>query len=111
MEYTFTSDNFEEEVLKSDVPVLVDMFATWCGPCKMMKPILEKISETGIAVFEVDVEDQIELADKYKVQSIPTTIYFENGVQVSKTIGARPGSKILEEFNHENNETTSIKNN
>ena len=100
-----------DEAIKSAEKVIIEFYATWCGPCKMMKPILEKISETGIAVFEVDVEDQTELADKYEVQSIPTTIYFENGVQVSKTIGARPGSKLLEEFNHENNETTSIKNN
>lgn len=100
-----------DEAIKSAEKVIIEFYATWCGPCKMMKPILEKISETGIAVFEVDVEDQTELADKYEVQSIPTTIYFENGVQVSKTIGARSGSKLLEEFNHEANEITSIKNN
>ena len=102
------SEGFDEAI-KSAEKVIIEFYANWCGPCKVMKPILNKISETGIAVFEVDVEDQPELTDKYEVQSIPTTLYFENGIQISKTIGARSENKVLSEFNHDDIEDTSTK--
>ena len=78
MEYTFTSDNFEEEVLKSDVPVLVDMFATWCGPCKMVAPILEELAEEyagKIDIYKVDTEKEEGLAASFGIRSIPSLLF------------------------------------
>ena len=76
-----TAENFEQEVLKSDKPVLVDFYADWCGPCKMMAPVIEQISneETEIKVGKINIDENIEIAQKYKVMSIPMFIAFKNG--------------------------------
>lgn len=93
MEYTFTKENFEKEVLKSDIPVLVDMFATWCGPCKMMAPVVEEIAGEyeGIAkVGKVDIDQDSDLAARYSIMSVPTFLIFKNGEVVDKVVGGVP---------------------
>jgi thioredoxin 1 len=82
------AETFEKEVLESDVPVLVDFYADWCGPCKMQGPVLEDLSgEIGEAakICKINVDDNRSIAEKYSIQSIPTLIIFENG-EVSKTL-------------------------
>ena len=89
-----TAENFEQEVLKADVPVLVDFWAEWCMPCKMIHPILEEISneyDGQLKVVKVDVDSQGELAGEYNIISIPTLMLFKNGTVVNQQIGA--GSK------------------
>ena len=81
-----TSENFEEEVLKSEKTVLVDMYATWCGPCKMQSPIIDKIADEqgeNIKVAKIDIDEAPEIAEKYGVMSIPTLLIIKNG-EVSK---------------------------
>ena len=94
---TLTKDNFEEEVLNSDVPVLVDFWASWCGPCRMISPIIEEIAaeETGIKVGKVNVDDEPELASTYNIMSIPTIMLFNNGEVVNVAVGAKPKSALL----------------
>ena len=93
--------NFKEEVLESEKPVLIDFFATWCGPCKMMSPIIDEIAkevENDVKVGKVDVDENQELAIKYDVMSIPTIIIFKNG-KVEKTfVGLRDKEEILKEL-------------
>lgn len=91
-------DNFEEEVLKADKTVLVDFWAEWCGPCKMLSPIVDDISEEreDIKVCKVNIDDCPDLAIKYKVMSIPTLVVFKQGEVFDKMIGAQPKSEILE---------------
>ncbi|HAE81357.1 MAG: thioredoxin [Clostridium sp.] len=93
-----TTDNFEEEVLKSEVPVLVDFWATWCGPCQALSPIVEEVAGEveGVKVGKVDVDDQDKLARKYKIFSIPTLLVFKNGEVAQRSVGAVPKEKILE---------------
>ena len=93
-----TTDNFEEEVLKSEVPVLVDFWATWCGPCQALSPIVEEVAGEveGVKVGKVDVDDQDKLARKYKIFSIPTLLVFRNGEVAQRSVGAVPKEKILE---------------
>ena len=92
------ADNFEEEVLKSEKPVLVDFWATWCGPCRMLAPVIEEISEEkqDIKVCKIDVDEEPELAAEYGIQSIPTLIVFKDGKAVNKSIGVIPKDDILE---------------
>jgi thioredoxin 1 len=92
-----TLDQFEAEVVKSEKPVLVDFFATWCGPCKMLSPVIEEIAKerTDIKVFKVDVDEQGELASKFGVYSIPTIISFSGGKQNKKAVGYLPKASLL----------------
>ncbi len=90
MEYILNVNNFEKEVLESDIPVLVDFYADWCGPCKMMMPIINKIAEKydgKIKVGKVNSDENGELAEKYNVMSIPNFILFKDGKIVANTTG------------------------
>lgn len=90
MEIKLSKDNFEEEVLKSEKPVLVDFWATWCGPCRMLAPALETVAEAyadKMTVGKVNVDEEMELAIRYKIVSIPALYLFENGEVKAKSIG------------------------
>lgn len=93
---TITKDNFETEVLMADKPVLVDFWATWCGPCKMIGPIVEEIANEHpeIKVCKVNVDDEGELSIRYNVMSIPTLMIFKNGEIAQTAIGYRPKEEI-----------------
>ncbi len=92
-----TSNNFQEEVINSAKPVLLDFWAPWCGPCRMVSPILDEIAEEreDIRVCKVNVDEEPELASRFKVVSIPTLIVMEGGEIQDKVIGARPKAQIL----------------
>ena len=97
-EIIITSENFEEEVVKSDVPVLVDFWAEWCGPCKMVGPVIAEIAENADGKFKVgkiNVDDEMELAQKYKVASIPSIYLLKNGELVDGLVGFSPKPKIM----------------
>ena len=98
-ELKITVANFENEVLHSDKPVLLDSYADWCGPCKMLSPILHELAEEKsgtLKVGKVNVDEQPELAAEFGVMSIPTLLLFENGKLVRQAVGARPKSGVLE---------------
>ena len=90
-------EDFEDEVLKSDVKVLVDFYADWCGPCKMLAPVLHEIAEENTGAFKVgkvNVDEQMELAMRFQVSSIPMLVVFKDGKAVAKSVGYRPKSEI-----------------
>ena len=90
-------DNFHEEVLNSDKPVLLDFFASWCGPCRMVAPILDEIAEEreDIKVCKVDIDEQPELASQYRIMSVPTLMVLKDGHVVEQSLGAKPKHQIL----------------
>ena len=91
MEYKFTSADFEKEVLQSDKPVLVDFFADWCGPCKMMAPVVEQLAEEleGKAkVGKLNIDENMDIAEKYRVMNIPTFHIFKDGQEKERIVGA-----------------------
>ena len=90
-------DNFHEEVLNSDKPVLLDFFASWCGPCRMVAPILDEIAEEreDIKVCKVDIDEQPELASRYRIMSVPTLMVLKDGKIVEQSLGAKPKHQIL----------------
>lgn len=93
-----TNANFKEEVLESDKKVLVDFWAPWCGPCRMVSPIVDEIAEesSAVKVAKINIDEQPQLASQYGVMSIPTLMLFENGDVVDKAVGARNKSFILQ---------------
>ncbi len=93
-----TNLNFEQEVMRSDKPVLIDFFATWCGPCRMVSPIVDEIADerSDVKVCKVDVDEQGELAAQFGVSSIPTLVVVKSGKVTAQNIGAVPKPKILE---------------
>lgn len=89
-EITLTKENFEKEVLNEKGTVLVDFFATWCGPCKMLSPVIHQVAEEyagTVKVGKIDVDDQMELANQYGIVSIPTLVLFKDGKPVRKSMG------------------------
>ena len=95
---TITTENFAQEVLHSDKPVLLDFWASWCGPCCMLSPIVDQVAEerTDVKVGKVNVDEQPELAGEFGVMSIPTLLVFEQGKLVRQAVGARPKASVLD---------------
>lgn len=101
MEYKFTKQNFEEEVLKSSLPVLVDFYADWCGPCKMMAPVVEKLAEEmegKLKVGKLNVDEEEELAAQYRVFNIPAFLVFKDGKMAGSCIGAMSAAQLKEKI-------------
>lgn len=97
-EITLTKDNFEEVVIKAEVPVLVDFWATWCGPCRQLGPVIAQIAEEmdgKVVVGKVNVDDQEELAMKYSISSIPTIKIFKAGEVVATSVGVKPKAELI----------------
>lgn len=97
----FTSDNFDSEVLQSDKPVLVDLWATWCAPCRMQGPIVEKLADelTDVKIGKLDVDENSDIAEKYNVMSIPTLLVFKNGEVVQKAVGVHTREQLIDMIN------------
>lgn len=98
---TLTKDNFEQEVLQAKQPVLVDFWASWCGPCRMLSPIVDQLAEelTEIKVGKINVDEQPELAEQFRVMTIPTLLVFKNGEKALSSVGVKPKQQIIEMLN------------
>ena len=97
-ELILTKDNFDTEVLNSTIPVIVDFWASWCGPCKMLAPVVEVLAnelEGKVKVAKVNVDEQPELASKYEIMSIPTVLAFRNGKVTATSVGVKPKEQLL----------------
>ena len=93
-----TTKEFEQEVINSEIPVLVDFWAPWCGPCKMLLPTIEELAGelTDVKVYKVNVDEEGALAERYRIMTIPSLLVFKNGQVVTKSIGAKPKAEILQ---------------
>ena len=101
MVHKFTESNFDAEVLQSDLPVFVDFYADWCGPCKMMSPVIDKMADEfagRIKVGKVNVDENGDLAVKYGIMSIPNMVFFKNGEVVDRIVGAIPKPQMQARF-------------
>lgn len=99
---TITKDNFNEEVINSPVPVLLDFWATWCRPCRMLSPIVDEIAnevEGKAKVCKINVDEQPDLAQQFGIMSIPTLVFMKNGEITAKEVGVRPKQLILDKLN------------
>lgn len=99
--YTFNKNNFTEEVLNADKPVLVDFWASWCGPCRMFAPIIDTVAEEypdEVKVGKINVDEENELAQQYRVASIPTLIMFKNGEAVKRSVGVISKEDVVSMF-------------
>lgn len=93
-----TAQNFDEIVTKSDKPVLIDFFATWCGPCKMLSPVVDEVAEEvdDVVFCKIDVDEEGELANRFNVMSVPTLVLLENGEVENSSVGFIPKEELLE---------------
>ena len=101
MAYQFTDGNFEKDALKSTMPVVVDFYADWCGPCKMMSPIIDELAnelDGKVRVGKLNTDENRGIAGKYNIMSIPTTLFIKDGIVVDQVIGAVPKSAIQEKI-------------
>ncbi len=101
MSEVVTSGDFQKKVLEADKPVLVDFFATWCGPCKRLAPTLDEVAkdvEGKAYVYKLDIDQSQDIAAKYRVSSVPTLILFKDGQPAKKTIGAQPKQALMQMF-------------
>ncbi len=102
MAYKFTTANFEKEVLESEIPVVVDFYADWCGPCKMMGPVVDKLAqafEGKVKIGKVNVDEDVAIAQKYRVASIPTFVFFKDGQVAQTSVGAMSAAALEEKIN------------
>lgn len=98
MEVIITNENFEKEVLQSEIPCIVDFWATWCGPCMMLSPVIEELSNElagKVKVCKVNVDDNMEIADRYTIFNIPTILLIENGEVKEKAVGYQTKDELL----------------
>ena len=98
MTQQISSADWQAKVLDANGPVLVDFFATWCGPCRMMAPVIEEVAAEkagSVAVYKIDVDECPDIAQRYGIMSIPTFIVFKGGEPIAKTLGAQPKESIL----------------
>lgn len=100
MAIVVNKSNFQNEVMESEKPVLIDFWASWCGPCRMLSPIVDEIAEenTNIKVCKVNVDEEGELAEKFNVMNIPTLVVIRDGKEVERMVGAKPKKQILAMF-------------
>ncbi len=99
MEYKFTADNFEAEVLNSSIPVLVDFYADWCNPCRMMGPVVARIAqeyEGKIKVGKCNIDENMDVAKKYQISSIPAFVFFKDGNPAANFVGSMPAAELKE---------------
>ena len=103
MEYRFNENNFENEVMKSDVPVMIDFYADWCGPCRMMSPVVEKFAADyngRVKIGKINVDEETDLAARFGVQSIPNLVFIKDGRVVDRVTGAMPGPVLKNYLEH-----------